>query len=412
VLAPLVVALAVAAPLEAESERVGVAWHSQATVDAATRQRLAQEVARELGVEAEQVIPDAIPQAQRLVAHEVDPDDARDLADLSGRLEAATALFRGGELQLARQQARAVLEQLRRAPDLPGAAGLAWQTHVLFARMEWTAGDPAGAAEALRRAVALDPDAELSTRRVPPDLAELYEAERATTLSGRAEWIQPSLGIDLRGAQVELDGRIGMRPLPPGEHFVVVRWPGTPPASGVVGGNTPLQLTRPRTRVGGALPVRVASAERICEVLELRQLLLARVRDGRLGLQAYRCGSGYGEAWYSDEGADDAATWGGVGVAMAVDAPQRAFRRKRSPLLDRTPWPETTPRVASRDGGGKEGTRVDEPPKKPWYRRAWIWVLVGGVVVAGVTTGAVLGTREPDREIEANFVDWTGANRP
>jgi hypothetical protein len=62
--------------------------------------------------------------------------------------------------------------------------------------------------------------------------------------------------------------------------------------------------------------------------------------------------------------------------------------------------------VATVEGGGKKAA-VDDTPKKPWYRRAWVWVLIGGVVVAGVTTGAVLGTREPDRRIVANVPDWT-----
>jgi hypothetical protein len=252
-------------------------------VDAAVRQRLAQEVARELGVEAEQVTADAIALAQRLVAHTVDPEDARGLADLAGRLEAAAALFRGGELDLARQQAGAVLQQLRRNPELPGAATLAWDAHVLFARIEWTAGDTAAAEAALRRAVVMDPEAELSTRRVPPDLAERYEQERAAILARRDTWVRPELGVDLRGAQVELDGRIGMRPLPPGEHFVVVRWPGTPPAAGILGGRLPLALARPQTRIGSGLPVRAPQAQRICDTLELQQLVLARVRAGRLG---------------------------------------------------------------------------------------------------------------------------------
>jgi hypothetical protein len=273
--------------------------------------------------------------------------------------------------------------------------------------MEWTAGDTAGAEAALRRAVALDPEADLSTRRVPPDLAERYEVERAAIIAGRDAWVRPELGIDVRGAQVELDGRIGMRPLPAGEHFVVVRWPGTPPAAGIIGGKAPLQLTRMPTRIGSRLPVRAREAQRVCEELELQQLVLARVRAGRLGLQTYRCGQGYGEVWYSEERADDERTWGGVGIAMALDVPRRAFRGKRSPLLDRAPWPESTPPLVATNRNGEVDTPVEPKPKKPWYRRAWIWVLVGGVVVAGVTTGAVLGTRQPDREIVANFPDWT-----
>lgn len=404
-LAPVVAVLAFVAPPSGEG-RVGIAWHAQATVDAATRQRLADEVARELGLEPELVIDDAVRLAQRVVAYTVSRDDAHDVADVAGRLEAATALFRGGELDLARQQASAVLDQLRRAPHLPGAAGLAWQAHVLLARIEWTAGDTAEAQAALRRAAVLDPEADLSTRRVPPDVVELYDTERAAILDARASWARPALDVDLRGAQVEIDGRIGMRPLPPGEHFVVVRWLGSPPAAGVVSGKGPLQLQRPPRRIASGLPVQARDAERVCDELRLEQLVLARVRDGRLGLHAYRCDHGYGDVWYADEGASEAATWSGVEAALDLAAPDRAFRARRSPLLDRKPWPVTTPpKVASGRGEGTDGT-ADTTTKKPWYRRAWVWVLIGSVVVAGVTTGAVLGTREPDRQVRANFTDW------
>ena len=36
---------------------------------------------------------------------------------------------------------------------------------------------------------------------------------------------------------------------------------------------------------------------------------------------------------------------------------------------------------------------VVPPDKKPWFKRAWVWVLVGGLVAGGVTTGVVLGTQ-------------------
>ena len=369
----------------------------------ATQQRLQAEVATELGVEEDAVLLDAQRRAQRLVAHALTEDDARDSADLAGRVQAATALFRGGELALARQQASAVLEQLRRAPHLPGAARLAWQTHVLFGRIAWTSGDTEQAENALRRAVVLDPGASLSTRRVPPDLAALYRMQREAVLADRDNWKRPELGVDLDGAQVELDGRIGMRPLPPGEHFVVVRWLGAPAAAAMLRPNAKPELTRPATKIASGLPIRGPQAQRICDELELGQLVLARTRGGRLGMQVYRCGEGFGTVYYSDETIRDDAVWDGVAIAVGGDA----FKGKRSPLLDRTPWPKSSPDSIEPATGPIDGGPTDTT-KKPWYKRAWIWVVVGAVVVGAVTTGAVLGTRKPNRVIEANIEEWTG----
>ena len=369
----------------------------------AAQQRLQSEVAAARGVEADAVLLDAQRRAQRQVAHALTEDDARDSADLAGRLQAATALFRGGELALARQQASAVLEQLRRAPHLPGAARLAWQTHVLFGRISWTSGDTEQAEGALRRAVILDPDASLSTRRVPPDIAALYQAQREAVLADRGSWKRPELGVDLDGAQVELDGRAGMRPLPDGEHFVVVRWLGAPAAAAMLRPAAKPELTRPAAKIISGLPIRGPQAQRICDELELGELVLARVRGGRLGLQAYRCGEGFGAVYYSDETIRDDAAWSGVAVAVGGDT----FAGKRSPLLDRDPWPKSRPETAEAATGPIDGGPPDTP-KKPWYKRAWIWVIVGAVVVGAVTTGAVLGTRKPDRVIEADIEDWTG----
>jgi hypothetical protein len=39
-------------------------------------------------------------------------------------------------------------------------------------------------------------------------------------------------------------------------------------------------------------------------------------------------------------------------------------------------------------------------PPDPWYTRWWIWTAVGAVVVAGTTAAVIVGTREPDSDID------------
>ncbi|HET6582451.1 MAG TPA: hypothetical protein VFG69_03365, partial [Nannocystaceae bacterium] len=99
----------------------------------------------------------------------------------------------------------------------------------------------------------------------------------------------------------------------------------------------------------------------------------------------YECGEGYGPPWFGDATtlADGAATGLGVGVVAGFAGDVAAIASAR-------PWPKPAMTVATTKG-------KDTPPaKKPWYRRAWVWSLVGGLVVAGVVTGAVVGTRRAD----------------
>ena len=103
----------------------------------------------------------------------------------------------------------------------------------------------------------------------------------------------------------------------------------------------------------------------------------------RYGLQGYECGAGFGPPWFGEKDglAEGAATTLGIGVVAGFDGDVAAIASAR-------PWPEPVARVAPTTG------KTDTPPKKPWYKRAWVWSLIGGLVVAGVVTGAVVGTRQ------------------
>jgi hypothetical protein len=41
---------------------------------------------------------------------------------------------------------------------------------------------------------------------------------------------------------------------------------------------------------------------------------------------------------------------------------------------------------------------VVEPATRPWYRRWWVWTIVGAVVAGGAVTGIVLGTRPEEHQ--------------
>ncbi len=365
-------------------------------MEPADQQRVARAIGNAVGVPPEQVLQDAIVEARRLDSYRLPSDAAREISDLQARVDLAAAQFRAGDPQAAASQADVVLDRLRQRPGLPMASSMAWQLHVLHGRIAWTLADDERTESAWRAAIAVDPDAMLSGREVPPDVIASYEAVRTQVLAHRDVWRSPTFeGFSESGAQIEIDGIDGMRPVPPGEHFVVVHWPGAVSQSAVFDGGS-IVLEVPEVTLPAGLPRTQAEAEQICDRLELDVLVLARVREGRIGVQAYACGGDFGVPWYSESRSDGPEAL--VSLQDASWDPQ-SFDKKRGVLLDAAPWPEPVPepvptlepRVARRN---PPSVGDDTRPAKPWFRRAWIWVVVGGVVAGAVTTGVVLGTRD------------------
>ncbi|MEM6292748.1 MAG: hypothetical protein AAGA54_15855 [Myxococcota bacterium] len=379
-------------------ERVGVAWHDQATAERAVQQRLSATVAEALGVLERSLIIDAVREAQRVEAYRLEPVDAREISDLQARVDLAVAQFRAGDLRAASTQAALVLDRLRRSPHLPGASSMAWQLHVLQGRIAWTNADDAATEAAWAAAVAVDPTATLSSREVPPDVIASYEKTRGSVVAGRDRWAPPPIEGALEGAQVEIDGVSGLRAVPPGEHFVVVRWPGAEAQAAAVS-STPMVLTAPEVLVPDGLPATRVDADAICDRLDLDVLVFARMREGRLGLQAYACGGSFSAPWYSPGPAEAQAGWS----ALVEDpwAPE-AFEQPRGVLLDEAPWPEPEPdpQPAMEDvpPGPVEPEPVG-PVARPWFRRPWVWVVAGVVVGGAVATGVGLGLREPTSSV-------------
>jgi hypothetical protein len=401
----LPLALSLASPPGA-SETVGIAWQHQATADATSQQRLLQTIATALGAEPDAVIPDAVGQARRMVAHELPRAGVLRLIELGERLEDAGTRYRGGELDAAHQGAAEVLEALRADPVLPGASRLAWRAHLLRARVAWTRADDVATREALHAAVCLDPEAKVTTRRVPPAFASIYAEVQQSVLAAKAEWQPLRIRVpDSDAIEIEIDGRADARPVPPGEHFVVVRRAGIAPWAAVVHPAQEQQVPSGSIVVRAAMPAERDAAEEICDRLQLDRLVLARRQGRRLGLQGYACGDGFGPAWYG--GAEPLAR----GVAVVLGRTQGVtFDRTRAILAGPSRWPALPAKEGlGASSGGTAKAPADEPRgKKAWYKRAWIWVIVGGVVVAGVTTAAVLGTRDPPGRVLVNSPDWFG----
>jgi len=370
----LVVAL-VAAMAPAPADGVGVVW-SEATVDPQLQQRVLKAVADATG-SGTRVVDRADTAARLVIAYEVDRALVERHRARLEALEVAEIAHRSGDAAAARAGIDAVLVAAREDPTAPGLAALLVRGHLLRAQILWTEGDTAGADIELGAAIAFDPEARASTRRMPPDLVARHEGLRTATLAGQDAWLAPNvvLGPD---AAIELDGQAGSRPVPPGEHIVVIRRPGAAPVGAFVGATW--APPAPVVLLAEGLPADADDAQRICDALALRQVLLVRTRQGRAGVQEYRCGDGFAAAWYGEPQALD------DGVATADTAKLGPHGGTQTVSRDAL-WPTPPPRIDP-----SNAAPVDDP-SRPWWKRGWVWGLVATAVVGGVVTGAVLGTR-------------------
>lgn len=351
---------------------------SEATVDPRTRQRVVGAVLTATGSGTR--IVDAADVAARLViAYEVDREVVERQRARLEALEAAETAYRSGDAAAARAATEGVLAGARGDPQAPGIVVLLVRAHLLRAQILWTEGDAVATDAELLAALTLDPEARVTTRRMPPDLVARHEVLREALVATRSEWSPPNLTIG-DDAAIELDGLAGSRPVPPGDHVVVIRRPGAVPAGAFVDGAW--VPPAPDERLAAGLPADSEQAERICDALALSALMLVRTRQARAGVQEYRCGEGFAAPWY---GATEALA---TGVSAADIAKLSAAGGLQS-LSEDAMWPAPP---APRPVVGP----VDNPPERPWWRKAWVWTLVSAVVVGGVVTGAVLGTRGSD----------------
>ena len=373
--------------------RVGVVWHDEATVHHDARQRLVDALVDRGGLAPESIVPDADLRARVAIAHRFSPDLADKAALLDVTLTGAAASYRAGEVEAAETALTRIESSLRSDPGIAAAAGLMGRVAILRAQIAWTLGDDAAVDEALTVALTLDPEGRLSTRTVAPPIVQAHARLAKALEADRAHWVEiEAEGVDGPVA-IEVDGRPSPGPVPPGEHFVVVRRAGYVPIAALV--RTPERVVVPPTStelVHVGLPTDRASAEALCEAAEVDELVLARQRGHRVGLQGYVCGKGFAAAQFSiDDSPDDL-----VPVVLAANAGPDIQAR----LQSSRPWPAIeTPLegpVVGPEGPTDGGGDVVGP--KPWFRRVWVWAVIGTAVAGAVTTGVVLGTRPgPDR---------------
>lgn len=383
----------------ASGEAIGVVWHDQATVAPAIQQRLVEEVVAREGSPGPVVVEDASMLARARVALELPRAQADAAVRWSAMLDEAIAAHRAGQLAAARTALSGVIEALRADPVAPGAAALAWRAHVLRAQLAWTEGDAHGLEEAIVAAVTLDPEAKPSTRLVPPPVVEAYVRQRDAVLAQAAAWRVPSVSAASgEPIVVEIDGVPGWRAVPAGEHWVVVRRPGVAPVGAVVHTDVPWVVPDAPVVLAPGLPRAHAEAERICESAEVQWLLLARVRDDRLGLQRYACGVGFGPAWY--EGRDG---WG-PGIEQIVAGPHAGFGASAALHLD-APWPAVPQPERPRPVALAAGSSFHDRSR---LRRALPWLLIGGAIAGAVTVGVLVGG-EPSPSVK---IDGNGFLRP
>lgn len=380
---------------------VAVEWRGEEAPDERLRTAVREAVAEVDGRPIGAVSDRALERARVAVSRE-HPATIRELrATLRVGLDEADAAYREGRFVDAQRLLEQLLAELHDHPEVPGAAASAREAHLLAARIAWAQADPVRAEQALMDALRLDPEARLSARRAPPELVERYEALQAAMLGAREQdWVTPQLDVegstpDAFDVAIEIDGVLGLRPVPPGAHFVVVFHDGHEPSAAFRSFDTEWSVASSPERISSDPDV---EHQAICEALALEVLVLAERRGTDVGIQGYRCGIGYGPLWTGKrEGLSTAAA---TILAGPFDARAATLMSPWSSPI-RAPIPEI---------------EVTTPPTRPWYRRGWIWGTsagVAGAIAGGVVAGVLLGGRRSQpSSLEIDADTFIGGTTP
>jgi len=319
------------------------------------------------------------------------------------RVRAARALQQARELYTRTNFAGCVAllsiteQELGRNLADPDAALLS-RAHTLLAQInlwlgtcQWAAGDPQTAASPVVRAAQLPANPAPDPKLLPP---ELIEAHRGA-LSAPRQDVSCELAPPLRAEDLLVDGRIpdldGDRfRVAAGTHYLTLQarcTPGLPACDGLrraLGGEgmrslrleaSPLRCRVAVPSVRGATAVACASLSEARELAFVRQLteetrgegtLAVALSRGRVALRLHRSG--------------------GTSFARQVMTQLEAGERAE--------------RVVARSLGLLLGAEPPEPPKRTeeWYKRWWVWALVGATVIATTTTAVAVSRAERSHE--------------
>ncbi|MFO7561275.1 MAG: tetratricopeptide repeat protein [Enhygromyxa sp.] len=374
---------------------VALEWRGAEQPDEALRLAVREAIALADGRPLAAVPDQALARARVAVSRE-HPAAIRELhGSLRAGLDQADAAYRAGRFDEAASLLEQTLASLHEHPEVPGAAASAREAHLLAARIAWTRGQTGEAEAALGEALRLDPEARLAPRQAPPELIERYQALQASLLEAQEQgWVTPRLRFGGEGESsvsveiVEIDGVPGLRPVPPGPHFVAIFRDGHEPVAAWRELEFEWMVPEASVRISSDPDL---EHEAICRALALEVLVLAERRGADTGLQGYRCGVGYGPLWSGKrEGLRAAAS---TILAGPFDATSGSLAEPWSQPLVPEPIVEVP----------EPGGAVD----RPWYRRGWIWGTSAGVAAAiatGVAAGVLLGGRRspPSLQVDAD----------
>jgi hypothetical protein len=354
---------------------------------------------------------DEVEDPERWVASRLQTGVAEARVKAFGVVEQRLAGARAETAQLNEAEALRLLLQAARTAedhaDVPGAAAWIAEVHSAIAITAAQAGLPAVAESALVRAATLDPERRLRAGEAAPELvARAAEIARSVSSGPIGTFRVESVPA---GARVFLDDEeVGATPIdlrgPIGTHVLRVEAAGHHPFGRVL---DLLEGQRdPYTVELSPLPALVAARQLTAAVaasdVPAVPGALHDLREAGLSLEAWLVVVGNGE--------QDRA----LALRCSSDGCGRPDRLDGGATLPRA-GPLLAPALLARELALARGwltepvpVTIPEPPR-PWWRRWWVWTLIGVGVIAGATTTGVLVQPEPDQRVRFD-VDFDPAD--
>ncbi len=361
------------------------------------------------------------------------PRDAVTVDALRQALAAGLAAYEALDPTTARERFEAVTAALEADGRLADSAPDLLDAPLYLGLVALGLDDRTDAVAAFERAIRLDPTRPLPAGRFSPAAEEAYALARI-----RLSAIRPSLlriAATPEGVDLFLDGvyrgrtPLGVEPLAPGRHLILAQAPGvgisTRSAVATPLGPDLLELTVAAEAAAPSLvglaggldaaeppvPLAPAAARTLAGALGAGRLLLVRV-DG--AMEGFRAAAGLldlgggGWLWRGEAGAAEEAAALGDRVFEWLQAAARAPAPPAG-----TGTGSLVPDWRNGAGGGRVAGRGSEPggypadpavivPEataatpderepddvRPWYRRWYVWLLIGAGIAAGVAAAA------------------------